>query len=386
MKPTYIALLTALLAACSQNKAPETQTPAAPASALTASPDEVRVNPAQIQAAGLELGGFTWKNLSSGVQANGVVDVPPQNRASVSAVMGGYVQSVAVLPGQQVRRGAVLAVLRHPDYLKLQQQYLQSRARVTFLQQELKRQQTLDAEDVGAKRKLQQAQSDYAAEQANLQATAGQLRMLGISLSSLNQGRIASTVTLTAPISGNIAAVRINPGQYVNPQDVLLELVDPSHMHLELQVFERDVNQVRSGQPVLFRVSSQQRGPDMTASIYLVGKSFDPEKRTVNVHAHLEPERTDLVPGQYVAASIQTGTARQRTLPEDALVQAGEFSYIFTQTVPGTFRRVKVATGTSANGDVALRLLEPLPDSTHIVRRGAYFLDAELRKGQDAEE
>ncbi|MDU0371734.1 efflux RND transporter periplasmic adaptor subunit [Hymenobacter endophyticus] len=386
MKPTSLLLLATLLTACGQNNAPEKQTPVAAAPTRPTTPDEVRISPAQAQAAGLELGGFTWKNLAADVQANGVVDVPPQNRASISAVMGGYVQSVAVLPGQQVRRGAVLAVLRHPDYLKLQQEYLQSRARVTFLQQELKRQQTLDAEDVGAKRKLQQAQSDYASEQANLQSTAGQLRLLGISPERLNQGRISPTVTLTAPIGGNVAMVHINPGQYVNPQDVLVELVDPSHMHLELQVFERDVNQVRNGQPVLFRVPSQQRGPEMTASVYLVGKSFDPEKRTVNVHAHLEPERTDLIPGQYVAAAIQTGAARQRTLPEDAIVQAGEFSYIFTQSAPGAFRRVKVATGTTENGDVALRLLEPLPDSTHVVRRGAYFLDAELKKGQDADE
>ncbi|WP_426490681.1 efflux RND transporter periplasmic adaptor subunit [Hymenobacter sp. 102] len=386
MRAYHFLIILTLLAGCGQNQAPEKQAPAAASPTPPTSPDEVRVSAAQMQAAGLELGSFTWKNLASDVQANGVVDVPPQNRASVSAVMGGYVQSVAVLPGQQVQRGAVLAVLRHPDYLRLQQEYLQSRARVTFLQQELKRQQTLDAEDVGAKRKLQQAQSDYTSEQANLQATAGQLRMLGISLVSLNQGRISPSVTLTAPISGNVAMVRINPGQYVNPQDILVELVDPSHMHLELQVFERDVNQVRKGQQVVFRLPGQRRSPDMTATVYLVGKSFDPEKRTVNVHAHLEPERDDLIPGQYVAAAIQTGAARQRTLPEEAIIQAGEFSYIFAQTAPDTFRRIKVKPGTIENGDVALLLLEPLSDSTHVVQRGAYFLDAELKKGQDAEE
>lgn len=386
MKPTSFLLLATLLTACGQNNTPEKQASTPPAPARPTTPDEVRVSAAQLQAAGVELGGFNWKNLAADVQANGVVDVPPQNRASVSAVMGGYVQSVAVLPGQQVRKGSVLAVLRHPDYLKLQQEYMQSRARVTFLQQELKRQQTLDAEDVGAKRKLQQAQSEYTSEQANLQSTAGQLRMLGISLTSLHQGRISPSVTLTAPISGNVAMVRINPGQYVNPQDVLVELVDPSHMHLELQVFERDVNQVRKGQQVVFRLPGQRRGPDMTANVYLVGKSFDPEKRTVNVHAHLEPERTDLIPGQYVAAAIQTGAARQRTLPEEAIIQAGEFSYIFVQTAPDTFRRIKVQPGATENGDVALRLLDPLPDSTHLVQRGAYFLDAELKKGQDTEE
>ncbi|WP_188556870.1 efflux RND transporter periplasmic adaptor subunit [Hymenobacter glacieicola] len=389
MKYILPLLLISLLTACGTNTPDQPEAAAAPEAAAPAtptSPDEVRISSAQAQAAGVETGAFVWKNMTTDVQANGSIDVPPQNRASVSAVLGGYVQSVAVLPGQQVARGGVVAVLRHPDYLKLQQDYLQSKARVTFLQKELQRQQTLDAEDVGAKRKLQQAQSDYASEQATLRTTAAQLRMLGLSMSRLDRGEISPTVPLVSPIKGYVKTVNINPGQFVNPQDVLVEIVDRSDLHLELKVFERDIARVKNGQRILFKIPSRGSTEDMGARVFLVGKAFNDDARTVSVHAHLEPERDDVLPGQYVSAHIQTAGARQRTLPEDAVIQAGEFSYVFAQTGPGAYRRYKVRTGATENGDVAITPLEQLPDTTRLVRHGAYFLDAELKKGQDAEE
>ncbi|GAB2776671.1 cobalt-zinc-cadmium efflux system membrane fusion protein [Hymenobacter luteus] len=388
MKSTYLLLLASLLTACSTDKSapPEAATAAPTTPAPPPNPDEVNVSSAQARAAGLETGSFVWKNMTTDVQANGSIDVPPQNRASVSAVMGGYVQSVAVLPGQQIARGGTVAVLRHPDYLRLQQDYLQSKARVTFLQKELQRQQTLDAEDVGAKRKLQQAQSDYASEQATVRATAAQLRMLGISLSRLDRGEIVPTVPLVSPIKGYVKSVNINPGQFVNPQDVLVEIVDRSDLHLELKVFERDIARVKNGQRILFKIPSRGSNEDMGARVFLVGKAFNDDARTVSVHAHLEPERDDVLPGQYVSAHIQTAGARQRTLPEDAIIQAGEFNYIFAQTGPATYRRYRVRTGATDSGDVAITLLDQLPDTTRLVRHGAYFLDAELKKGQDTEE
>ncbi|SET73076.1 membrane fusion protein, cobalt-zinc-cadmium efflux system [Hymenobacter actinosclerus] len=378
-------LLLLLLTACGPNQPTEpeaaTEQPAPPAS-----PDEVRLSPAQAKAAGLETGVFAWKNMTSDVQANGVIDVPPQNMASISAIMGGYVQQVAVLPGQRISKGGTVAVLRHPDYIQLQQQYLQSKARVQFLTQELERQKILDAEDVGAKRKLQQARADYASEQATLRATTAQLKMLGVPLGRLNRGDITPTVALTSPIGGYVKAVNVNTGQYVNPQDVLVEVVDRSDLHLELKVFERDIVRVKVGQRILFKIPSRGSDEDLVARVFLVGKAFnDGPQRTVSVHAHLEPERDDVLPGQYVSAHIQTAGRCQRTLPEDAIVQAGEFSYIFSQTKPGAYRRYRVQTGPSENGDVAVTLLDAGADTTRLVRHGAYFLDAELKKGQDAE-
>jgi len=383
-KLTTLVLL-ALLASCQAKPEPKTEARAAPAAAPV-NPDEVSVSAAQMQAAGIETGTFERQNMTTEVQANGTVEVPPQNRVSIAAVLGGYVQAVHVLAGQYVAAGAVVATLRAPEYLTLQQQYLQSKARVRFLSEELERQRILDVEDVGAKRKLQQARADYATEQATLRATAAQLRLLGLSLARLDAGAIVPSVPLTTPIAGYVKAVNINPGQYVGPQDVLVEVLNRDDLHLELRVFEKDVAKVKVNQKILFKIQNANRDEEMAARVFLVGQAFDDNARTVRVHAHLEPERRDLLPGQFVAARIQTAGARVRTLPETALIQAGEVSYIFRRVSQESgrpaFRRLKVRASQPQHGDVAVTLLDPLPDTTQLVRKGAYFLDAELRKGE----
>ena len=382
-----LALLTACGAKGGDAAQKQPASPAAPAA--PANPDQVTVSAAQQQAAGIELGTFERQNMSTEVQANGSVEVPPQSRAAITAILGGYVQTVAVLPGQHVAAGAVIATLRAPEYLTLQQTYLQSKAKVRFLAEDLERQRILDVEDVGAKRKLQMARADYAAEQATLRATAAQLRLLGISLARLDAGTIASAVPLTTPIAGYVKSVNSNPGEFVNPQQPLAEVLNRDDLHLELKVFEKDVALVKPGQLILFKVQNTGREEELKARVFLVGKAFDDNARTVRVHAHMEPERSDLLPGQFVAARIQTAAARVRTLPEAALIQAGDLSYIFqrvgTDSGRTVFRRVKVRAGQPQHGDVAVTILDPLADTTNLVRRGAYFLDAELRKGDGGE-
>ncbi len=363
---------------------------AIPAAPVAGAPDVVSISPAQYSAAGIEIGGFTRQNMTTNVVANGTIDVPPQNQASVSAVLGGYVQTVQVLPGQHVNKGQAIAVLRHPDYLKLQQEYLQSQARVRFLTQELARQRTLDAEDVGARRKLEQAQADYATEQATVHSLAGQLQLLGLNPLRISAAHLTPSVTLVSPIAGFVKAVNINPGQYVSPQIVLAEIVDRSDLHLELKVFEKDIARVHKGQHILFKVPASTVPQEYGAQVFLVGKAFSDDAHTVSVHAHLDADNEALLPGQYVAAQIQTASHQQTTLPDAAVIQGEGYSYIFARQPAKNgagyqFRRYKVKAGPVQNGDRAIEPLDVLPDTAQLVRQGAYFLEAELTKGQQAD-
>ena len=389
----YLPLIL-LLNACDSKTETAVEKPAPPP---PRAPDEVFLTTAQVQAAGIELGSFSRRALGTEVQATGQIDVPPSHRVSVTAIMGGYVLSLPVLPGQHVARGSVLATLRSPDYLKLQQDYLQSKARIVFLTQETGRQQILNDEDVGARRKLQQATSELRTEQAAAGSLAAQLRQIGLRPETIGAGTIRPSVPLVAPIGGYVKAVLANPGQFVTPQDVLIELVDRSDLHLELKVFERDIAQVKVGQNILFRIPAQgANAAPLPATVFLVGKAFDDDGRTVSVHAHLHDTGPDaaataaLLPGQYVSARILTGHTPQRALPEEALVPGGEISYAYYQVRADargrTFRRFRLRPGPTDQGQVAVRLLDPFVDTTHLVVRGAYFLDAERSKGQGGDE
>ena len=394
MKSLQFLLLLPFLIACGSKAEKAADKPAPPP---PRAPDEVFLTSAQVQAAGIRLGTFTRRDLGAEVRATGQIDVPPSHRVSVTAIMGGYVERLPVLPGQHVARGSVLATLRSPDYLKLQQDYLQSQARIVFLKQETGRQQILNDEDVGARRKLQQAASELHTEQAAAGSLAAQLRLIGLRPETISAGSIKPSVPLRAPIGGYVKAVLVNPGQFVNPQDVLVELVDRSDLHLELKVFERDIAKVKVGQSILFHVSAQGASArPLPATVFLVGKVFDEDGRTVSIHAHLPDTgpataaTASLLPGQYVSARIITGRTPQRTLPEDALVPGGEVSYGYYQvkTDPkgSTFHRFRLRPGASDQGQVAVRLLDKLADTTHLVVKGTYFLDAERSKGQGGDE
>ena len=389
----YVALLPFLIA-CGSKTEEAADKPAAPP---PRAPNEVYLNNAQVKAAGIELGTFSRRDLGTEVQATGQIDVPPSHRVSITAVMGGYVERLPVLPGQFVKKGSVLATLRNPDYLKLQQDYLQSKARIVFLQQETARQQILNDEDVGARRKLQQAASELRTEQAAAGSLAAQLRLIGLNSRNISADNIRPSVPLLSPISGYVKAVMGNPGQFVNPQDVLMELVDRSDLHLELKVFERDIAKVKVGQDILFLVPSQGAGArPLPATVFLVGKAFDDNGRTISVHAHLHdtgPEavaNATLLPGQYVSARILTSRSPQRTLPEDALVPGGEITYAYYQTKADadgrTYRRFSLRPGATDQGQVAIKLLDKLADTTQLVLKGAYFIDAERSKGQGGDE
>ncbi len=114
--------------------------------------------------------------------------------------------------------------------------------------------------------------------------------------------------------------------------------------------------------------------------------------RTVSVLAHLPDTGPDaarvatLLPGQYVSARIITGRTPQRTLSEGAIVPGGEVSYAYYQVKAdakgSTYHRFSLRPGATDQGQVAVRLLDKLTDTTRLVVKGAYFLDAERSKGE----
>lgn len=348
--------------------------------------DEVRLTSQQVKQAGIELGSFDKRTMNTEIKANGVVDIPPQNMASVSAYLGGFVKYTELLPGDKVKKGQTLAVLEHPSYIILQQDYLQALSRLNYLQKDFERQTELDKENVGAKRKLQQAESDYAITKAQVQGLKAQLQMTGISVASLEKGTIARTISLPSPINGYVKSVHVNIGKYVNPTDVLFEIVNKEHMHIELKVFEKDAARIKEGQLIKFTVP-QTGTEEMNAKIYLVGKVFEEDSKSINVHGHMGPEREDLLPGAYVNARIITEQQSLPALPEEAIVSLGDTSYIFVQQAKNAgnhiFKRLPVNIQVVEGGYIAATTLQPLSDSTTIVKKGAYYLHAALMNSEE---
>ncbi|WP_229210996.1 efflux RND transporter periplasmic adaptor subunit [Dyadobacter jiangsuensis] len=347
--------------------------------------NHVELTAAQYETAGVETGGFSVRKLSGTVTANGVIDIPPQNLVSISAPLGGFVRKSELLQGMKVQKGEVLAVIENPDFIPIQQDYLETRSKLEFAEQEYQRQSDLSKENVNAQKALQQSASELKMLRARLAGLKERVRTAGVDLAGLEKGSITSVASIRSPIAGSVTVVNVNLGKYVNPTDVMFEIVDTDHLHVELSVFEQDIPKVKLGQLVRFRVSNNPGQEDL-AKVYLINQKIN-DDRTVRVHCHLEKEDNDLLPQNFVKAIIETGANPVNALPDEAVVDFEGKSYVFVKDSKGerSFDMVEVTKGISENSFTEVKMPSGGSESPQFVLKGAYALLSKLKNSEEEE-
>jgi cobalt-zinc-cadmium efflux system membrane fusion protein len=326
---------------------------------------------AQLKNAQLKLDTLHAKTLSGILKVNGKIDVPPQNMVSVSAPAGGYLTQTRLLPGMKVQKGEIIATLEDPQYIQLQQDYLNTTAQLSYREAEYLRQKELNAGKASSDKQLQQAEMEYKTTKINQHALAEKLRLLHITPETLTEKTITRTTHLHAPISGFVSKVNVNIGKYVNPTEILFELVNPDDIHLNLKIFEKDLAQLFIGQHVTAYTNHEpaRRHP---CRIILVSKDLSPE-RTAEVHCHFEDYDKTLLPGMYMNAEIAIKTAAVPAVPEEAVLNHEGKNYLFTAENGNIFHMQEVETGTRDNGWVEIKKAESLKGK-NIVTVHAYTL------------
>ena len=356
---------------------------------------EVALNQAQYDAAKIVLGTFSSKNLSDVIHANGYTKLPPQNQAEVSVFANAIVKQISIIEGQKVQKGQTLAVLESPEFAKLQEAYLTSKSNLEFLKLEFKRQESLNEDEINSKKTFQKSKAEYDIEVSRNQSLLRQLQLLNIN----PNGSISSTVAVKAPISGYITEIFIKIGSTVEPGKSLMNIVDNSQLHLDLLVYEKDLNKVKPGQKVRFTLTNQGND-EITGKIFNVGKAFESDTKSVAVHADISNDDQKLIPGMYVNALIDIESNETDALPLEAVVKAEgrEFIFILEDIVPEKksengnivkekelhFLRIEVKSGTSQLGFVHVTLLQAIPKDAQIVLSGAYYIQSHLLKNDGA--
>lgn len=349
--------------------------------------DEVIFTSDQYNLAGIETGTIESRSLSNIIKLNGVIDVEPSSMATVSAPLGGYIKTAGLLPGQAIRKGQVLATLENPEFITLQQDYLESKGRLQYLEQEYKRQQKLRDDDVNSAKTFQQVASDYKVMQARISGLEQRLAIAGINTSALRGGKISRTANIYAPISGYIKTSNVNIGKYANPSDVLFELINKNDLHLALNAFEKDIDKIKVGQMVKFSLAKENNF-NRTAKIFLVGQATGNDG-VIPVHCHFQKQdQSGLVPGMYVKAWIETGTEKQLAIPTDAIVQLEGKDYLILQTKQSEkgykFQLEQVKKGTEQEGYTAITLPEDFDSKTaKVVTKNAYSILSVLKNSEE---
>jgi len=158
----YIVVITAasFVLSCTQKKSNiETEKPISIKIDLTK--DTIKIPRNEFLKNKLELTEIVKKDNSNKVSSTGMIEVPPNGRAIISAQVGGYIKNSNLLIGDQVKKGDFLVSIENIEFLELQQQYLETLERLTFLESDYKRQSELYKENISSEKSFLKAQSEY---------------------------------------------------------------------------------------------------------------------------------------------------------------------------------------------------------------------------------
>jgi len=366
MNKIYILLFSLVLVACGNSEkttelVPETET----------HNDDITITKAQFEGEKMAFGTLNEYDFNNTVKVNGMIDVPPHNKSSVSTFSGGYITKTPLLIGDSVKKGQLLVTLENPEFVEIQQNYLEISEQLNYLKSEYNRQKTLFEEKITSEKNYLKAESAYKSNLAHYNGLRKKLQMLNISPSSVEQGRISSTINLYAPISGHVTKVNISNGTYVSPSDVIMEIVDIDHIHLELSVFEKDIMQIKKDQKILFKIP-EASDKTFEAEVHLVGTTIDEQTRRVKVHGHVDNDKENFIVGMFVDADIIIDSTKGFGLPKEAIIEVDNDFFVLIldeeQTGKFHFKKFKLELGKQTEDYVEILNSEVLKDKQIVIK------------------
>jgi len=196
----------------------------------------------------------------------------------------------------------------------------------------------------------------------------------------LSVGKISKSIHIYSTITGFVSRVNVNIGKYVNPSDVLFELINPTDIHLNLKIYEKDIPSLFVGQK-LVAYSNTQSDKKYACKIILISKDISADG-IADVHCHFESYDKALLPGMYMNADIEARNQKNYTLPEDAIVNFEGKDYLFEKLNTHQFAMKEVKCGDREKGIVSITNSDELKGK-EIVVKGAYTLLMKLRNKEE---
>lgn len=279
----------------------------------------------QISLEAFKAEGLQWvqceiTNIPRIVRASGVVDVPPESRYQLSTLASGYINEISLIPGDKVQKNQILLKLINPDYLQLQQRYLDSKINFELADLEWARQQNLFKEQVVSERSFEEAKARYTQTKSSYESLKKQLSLLGFKLEQINEGILSESLDIRSPSDGVVTKIYLTNGQFTEASSPMMEIIQTDHIHLELDVFEGEASIVKEGQSLEFKLSGQKFDTHgwMKGELFRMNASLNTENRTLSVHGHVESWDNPLI-GAFVEARIFTGSESLMTIPKSAV-------------------------------------------------------------------
>ena len=329
----------------------------------------------------MELGTLSKQNFPDIIKTTGMIDVPPQSKEIITSFFGGFVKKSNLLIGDNVRKGQAVVTIENPEFINMQQEYLEAKEQLAYLKNEYERQKTLFNEKITSQKKYLKAQSDYNRKMAIYNGLKKKLKMLNINISTVEQGNFTSVITLFSSISGSVTKINVSKGTHISPADEIMEITNTDHIHIELTAFEKDAMKIKKGQEIRFKIP-EASNQVYNAEVHLVGKEISKVTRTVKVHGHLHKKtKNTFTIGMFVEAEIEVAKKEALSLPEGAIIENGEHQVVLkleaNENNEFHFEPIEVEVGKTHNGFTEIRSSTLKPNDKILVKGGYSLVGSE---------
>ncbi|KWR75035.1 efflux RND transporter periplasmic adaptor subunit [Cupriavidus sp. IDO] len=382
MRPNFLFSMTAAavmvfaLAGCSDKPAPAAEPAKLPPGVI---------KPEANLQQGLKVAPVTTSPFSEMLRVAGRIDFDEQRVARIGASVTGRVTDLYAILGQEVKAGQVLARLHSSELGAAQMAFLKSEAQSELQARNAERARQLFAADVIGRGELQRRESELAIASAEMRAYRDQLRVLGMSAGAIarlgKNGSIDSYSPVFSSISGTVVERNVAQGQVVQPADALYTVADLSRVWVVAEVPEQQAAQVAEGQTVEIEVPSLANGAgrhNVTGKLIYVGRTVNPQSRTVLVRTELENREGRLKPAMLASMLIAGKPVDQLVIPAAAVVRDGNDELVYVEVPGNQYRLTRVKLGAESDG---MRVVQNgVKAGDRIVVDGAFHLDNERKR------
>ncbi len=294
----------------------------------------------------------------------------------VSSPVVGRVTRIGAELGDTVRKGQALLDLDAPELGVALADVSKADADLSQYRAAYERARTLFEGQAIARKNLEQAEADLSKAEAESRRAKMRLHNL------LPEGGKSpgETYTLRAPISGVVTERHVNPGMEVRPdlQDPLFVISDPTHLWVIVELTERDLGKLHTGQSVGVSVDAYP-GQTFMARVANIADVLDPVTRRVRARVILDNPERRLKPEMF-ARVMPLADRSQPVLvvPNSALVTEGRRTFVFVETIPGELHKRAVQLGLQTRDFSVVE--SGLSAGDRVVTSGAVLLNSDLQR------
>jgi membrane fusion protein, heavy metal efflux system len=319
--------------------------------------NRIVVPPGSLLRSQLVVEGAATKEVARELVLPAVVEADPARTVNVMPPVTGVVVDLMAQLGGRVVKGEQLAVLDSSDLAQAISDEEKARSALKLTKQTLDRLLVLEKNSAIAVKEREQAQSDYAQAQSELERTDARLRAIGAPMDQKANSRLLS---VKSPVSGSVISLQVAPGAFVNdPTASMMTIANLDTVWVTANVPEKDVSFIFTGQTVKVTFASY---PDraFNGKVLFISDVIEPDTRRNKVRIAFENADKALKPNMFANVTFVAPSVTRIMVPNSALLMTNDKTSVFVEVASWAFERRDVEIAHQEGAAAAIKSgLEP---------------------------